>query len=55
MRSEPEWPSDGTPDITLHRFTVLRGMMIALVIETPDWYWGLLQAALARVEVEGLN
>jgi hypothetical protein len=55
MRSEPEWPSDGTPDIILHRFTVLRGMVIALVIETPDWYWGLLQAALARVEVEGLN
>ena len=27
----------------------------ALVIKTPDWFSGLLQVALARVRIEGLN
>ena len=44
-----------TPESTVHRFTVHRGMLVAIVIETPDWYAGLLQAALARVRIEGLN
>ena len=39
----------------VHRFTVHRGMAVALVIETPDWYSGLLQAALARARIEGVN
>ena len=39
----------------VHTFTVLRGMAVALVIETRDWYSGLLQAALARVRIEGQN
>ena len=57
---EPE-PSDETPQEPMpegqvvHTFTVLRGMAIALVIETRDWYSGLLQAALARVRIEGQN
>ena len=41
------------PDV--HRFTVQRGMAVALVIETRDWYAGLLQAAMARVRIEGHN
>jgi hypothetical protein len=54
-------PSDETPQgetpegQVVHTFTVLRGMAIALVIETRDWYSGLLQAALARVRIEGQN
>lgn len=44
----------GTP-IVVHQFTVSRGMAVALVIETRDWYSGLLQAALARVRLEGQN
>jgi len=43
------------PDDVVHRFTVQRGMAVALVIETPDWYAGLLRAALARIRIEGLN
>jgi hypothetical protein len=39
----------------VYQFTVLRGMAVALVIETSDWYSGLLQAALARVRLEGQN
>ena len=49
-------PSDETPEAqVVHTFTVLRGMAIALVIETRDWYSGLLQAALARIRIEGQN
>jgi hypothetical protein len=33
-------------------FIVLCGMTLALVIETPDWYSGLLQAAVARVHLD---
>jgi len=47
---------DKTPEgEVVHTFTVLRGMAIALVIETRDWYSGLLQAALARIRIEGQN
>jgi hypothetical protein len=45
---------EDTSPIT-HQFTVLRGMTVALVIETRDWYSGLLQAALARIRLEGQN
>jgi hypothetical protein len=49
-------PSEQTPERqVVHTFTVLRGMAIAIVIETRDWYSGLLQAAVARVRIEGLN
>jgi hypothetical protein len=49
-------PSEQTPEgQDIHTFTVLRGMVVAIVIETSDWYSGLLQAALARVRIEGLN
>jgi hypothetical protein len=30
-------------------------MAVAIVIETRDWYAGLIQAALARVRIEGTN
>ena len=43
------------PTPVLHTFTVFRGMSAAIVIETPDWYFGLLQAAAARVGIEGQN
>ena len=49
-------PSEQVPEgQVVHTFTVLRGMAIAIVIETRDWYSGLLQAAVARVRIEGLN
>ena len=55
MSTEPT-PSEQTPEgQVVHTFTVLRGMAVALVIETRDWYSGLLQAALARVRLEGKN
>jgi hypothetical protein len=53
--SEPESEQDSTADPIVHRFTVQRGMRVALVIETRDWYCGLLQAAMARVRIEGQN
>jgi hypothetical protein len=31
------------------------GMAVAVVIETRDWYLGLVQAAQARVRLEGDN
>jgi hypothetical protein len=57
MAAEPNFlpEEDATPQAVVHQFTVLRGMAVALVIETRDWYSGLLQAALARVRLEGLN
>ncbi len=55
MSPDPDWPTEDAPDPTMHRFTVNRGMLVAFVIETTDWYWGLLQAAAARVRIEGLN
>jgi hypothetical protein len=49
-------PSEQRPEgQVVHTFTVLRGMAVAIVIETRDWYSGLLQAAVARVRIEGLN
>jgi hypothetical protein len=39
----------------VHQFTVQRGMAVAIVIETRDWYRGLLQAATARIRLEGSN
>jgi hypothetical protein len=49
-------PRTDRPDTAVvHTFTVFRGMSAAIVIETPDWYCGLLQAAAARVRIEGQN
>ena len=60
MAAEPTPPEDSadpetSPPPVVHQFTVLRGMAVAMVIETRDWYLGLLQAALARVRLEGHN
>lgn len=55
MLPEPEPVGGTSPTAITHRFTVQRGMVVALVIETCDWYSGLLQAAHARVRIEGLN
>jgi hypothetical protein len=55
MLPEPGASDEATPQTIVHRFTVQRGMAVALVLETRDWYSGLLQAALARVRIEGLN
>ena len=52
---EPDFPEETTTEAVVHRFTVQRGMTIALVIETRDWYSGPLQAAMARVRIEGQN
>jgi hypothetical protein len=54
MTELPE-PQETQPAERLHHFTVSRGMMPVLVIETTSWYLGLLQAALARVALEGHN
>ncbi len=58
MLPDPEFHDDlpeGAVDAEVHRFTVQRGMAVALVIETRDWYSGLLQASMARVRIEGQN
>lgn len=55
MSPEPDFHDDAATDSIVHRFTVQRGMAVALVIETRDWYAGLLQSAMARVRIEGLN
>ena len=47
--------NDSPQQAIIYRFSVNRGMAIALVIETPHWHSGLLQAALARVRIEGQN
>jgi hypothetical protein len=47
-------PEAAAPQI-VHQFTVLRGMAVAVVIETKDWYLGLVHAAVARVRLEGNN
>ena len=52
---ESERAFDADADAEVHRFTVHRGMVVALVIDTRDWYSGLLQAAMARVRLEGHN
>jgi hypothetical protein len=43
------------PAPTIHEFTVFRGMVVVVTIETTDWYSGLVQAAAARVRIEGQN
>ena len=55
MPAEPTPPEESGSPAVVHQFTVLRGMAVAVVIETRDWYLGLLQAALARVRLEGHN
>lgn len=50
---EPQRQPD--PEGITHQFMVNRGMAIVLVIETTFWYSGLLQAALARITLEGQN
>jgi hypothetical protein len=55
MSTEPDSPAPTPTGPVVHQFTVLRGMAVAVVIETCDWYSGLLQAALARVRLEGQN
>jgi hypothetical protein len=55
MPPEPPPPNDPSPGATVHQFTVQRGMAVAIVIETRDWYLGLLQAAMARIRLEGQN
>jgi hypothetical protein len=55
MPAEPTPPEDSAAPEVVHQFTVLRGMAVAVVIETRDWYLGLIQAALARVRLEGDN
>jgi hypothetical protein len=54
MAEDPE-PAPLPPESPVHQFTVQRGMSIVLVIETTSWYSGLLQAALARIALEGEN
>jgi hypothetical protein len=55
VAAEPGSNDDTTADQIVHRFTVQRGMKVALVIETRDWYCGLLHAASARARIEGQN
>ena len=55
MSTAPQPPEPAPTGPVIHQFTVLRGMAVALVIETCDWYSGLLQAAMARVRLEGQN
>jgi hypothetical protein len=55
MPPQPSRPEDSASPAVVHHFTVLRGMAVAVVIETRDWYLGLLQAALARARLEGYN
>ena len=55
MGPDPESGDATTPAGAIHQFTVLRGMAVALVIETRDWYSGLVQSALARIRLEGRN
>ena len=54
MAADPE-PVAPEPETPVHQFTVQRGMSVVLVIETTSWYSGLLQAALARITLEGEN
>jgi hypothetical protein len=53
--SEPSERRDTQPSERVYQFTVSRGMNVILVIETTSWYLGLLQAALARITLEGQN
>ena len=53
--TDPLQPDEAAPPERLHRFVVTRGMAVVLVVESASWYLGLLQAALARLVVEGHN
>jgi hypothetical protein len=53
--SQPTGEPTGDPAAPVHQFTVNRGMLVVLVIETTSWYAGLLQAAVARIALEGQN
>ncbi len=55
MQPDGDVPGEPSDHAIIQRFCVYRGMAIALVIEPPDWYSGLLQAAAARVRIEGQN
>ena len=57
MLPEPDFDEEAAAEREpeVYHFTVQRGMAVALVIETRDWYSGLLQAAMARVRIEGQN
>lgn len=55
MSREPDPSDDAAPEAVVHQFTVQRGMVVAVVIETQDWYLGLIQAALTRIRLEGSN
>jgi hypothetical protein len=55
VMTDPLEPGEPAPSERLHRFVVTRGMAVVLVVESVSWYVGLLQAALARVVVEGHN
>jgi hypothetical protein len=54
MAAEDESPQN-PPGQVIHHFTVRRGMAVVLIIETTDWYLGLLQAALVRLSLESQN
>ncbi|HEY7519790.1 MAG TPA: hypothetical protein VIE36_16005 [Methylomirabilota bacterium] len=53
--TDPLPSPEAAPPERLHRFVVTRGMAVVLVVESVSWYLGLLQAAVARVVVEGHN
>ena len=53
--TDPQDREEPPPPERVHRFVVTRGMAVVLVVESVSWYVGLLQAALARVVVEGHN
>ena len=53
--AEDQRGDEPPPDTVVHQFPVNRGMAIVLIIETTFWYSGLLQAALARITLEGQN
>ena len=53
--TDPQEREEAPPPERVHRFVVMRGMAVVLVVESVSWYVGLLQAALARVVVEGHN
>ncbi len=55
MAPEPESGDNAAPADVVHQFTVQRGMAVAMVIETRDWYSGLVQSAMARIRLEGRN
>jgi hypothetical protein len=55
MSPEGDHSKEAPSGDAVHQFTVQRGMAVAIVIETRDWYRGLLQAALARIRLEGSN